>query len=133
MNQALENYYASLAGKKVYFLGAGISHRQLFPLFVQHGAAVTLCDKKSRAELGEYGDELEKLGVGFRLGEDYLAGLDEADIVNRILALGPAVIVLPDQPDDDEKDIETFGSQTSTHLRQQVVERLKVALPLYAE
>lgn len=58
---------------------------------------------------------------------------DEADIVNRILALGPAVIVLPDQPDDDEKDIETFGSQTSTHLRQQVVERLKAALTLYAE
>jgi hypothetical protein len=58
---------------------------------------------------------------------------DEADIVNRILALGSSVIVLPDQPEAGEKDIETFGCQQSTHLRQQVIKRLIDALPFYED
>lgn len=106
------------------------SHRAYFHLQltdVRNGrercyASFAAFDKKSyRAHDGSY-----QLMIAYYT-------FDEADIVNRILALGPAVIVLPDQPDDDEKDIETFGSQTSTHLRQQVVERLKAALTLYAE
>ncbi len=83
MNEALRQYYEGLSGKKVFFLGAGISHRQLIRTFAQKGAQVTLCDRKSREQLGEYGDEIAALGVNFRLGESYLEGLEQADIVFR--------------------------------------------------
>lgn len=76
------------------------SHRAYFHLQltdVRNGrercyASFAAFDKKSyRAHDGSY-----QLMIAYYT-------FDEADIVNRILALGPAVIVLPDQPDDDEK------------------------------
>ncbi|MEG1983721.1 MAG: UDP-N-acetylmuramoyl-L-alanine--D-glutamate ligase [Oscillospiraceae bacterium] len=83
MNKALKAYYDSLNGKKVFFLGAGISHRKLIKSFANKGAAVTLCDKKSFGELGALGDELAALGVKFELGDTYLDRLRDADIVFR--------------------------------------------------
>lgn len=58
---------------------------------------------------------------------------DEADVVNRLLALGPDVTVLPDQPDEKEKDIASFGVPAGTRLREQIVERLRAALPFYVD
>lgn len=58
---------------------------------------------------------------------------DEADVVNRLLALGPAVTVLPDQPDEKEKDIASFGVPAGNRLREQIVERLRAALPFYED
>lgn len=83
MNPKAEAYYKSVAEKKVFFLGAGVSHRQLVKIFAQQGAAVTLCDAATREKLGEYADEVEALGVTLRLGPGYLDALREADIVFR--------------------------------------------------
>ena len=83
MTEQLKNYYASLAGKKVYFLGAGISHRALIERFAKLGALVTLCDRKSEQQLGEFGDSCREWGVELQLGEGYLSRLREADIVFR--------------------------------------------------
>lgn len=83
MNERVKNYYASLRGKKVFFLGAGISHRQLIETFCDKGAAVTLCDRKSFGELGAWGEKIRAMGVSFRLGADYLSGLADADVVFR--------------------------------------------------
>ena len=83
MNRALEAYYQGLRGKKVFFLGAGVSHRELIRQFAARGAAVTLCDCKSREQLGAFGDEIEALGVSFVLGAGYLDRLAEADVVFR--------------------------------------------------
>lgn len=79
----IERYYESLRGKKVFFLGAGISHRQLIEKFIEKGALVTLCDKKEFSELGEYGEKIKALGASFILGEGYLSRLGEADTVFR--------------------------------------------------
>ena len=83
MNQALEEYNRQLKGKKVWFLGAGISHRELIRQYAAKGAKVTLCDRKSRSELGEFAEELEALGVSMVLGTGYLDRLTEADVVFR--------------------------------------------------
>ena len=38
-----------IRGKKVAFIGAGVSHKTLIKEFVELGAHVTLCDQKKRA------------------------------------------------------------------------------------
>jgi len=72
-----------LINERIFFLGAGISHKQLMPKFAGLGAKVTLCDQKTRDKFPEYCSELETLGIELRLGDDYLAGLDDADIIFR--------------------------------------------------
>ena len=53
-----EEFYRSIKGKKVAFIGAGVSHRELLKLFAKRGAQVTLCDKKPSVEaFGQLGQE----------------------------------------------------------------------------
>lgn len=83
MTEELKEYYSSLKGKKVFFLGAGISHRDLIRKFAGLGAEVTLCDRKSLDQLGDFGRECEGLGVDLQLGDGYLDRLADADLVFR--------------------------------------------------
>ena len=77
-------YFNSLNGKKVWFLGAGVSHRKLIEMFSSAGAEVTLCDARTKEKFEEgYIDHLSEIGVGLRLGAGYLENLHEADIVFR--------------------------------------------------
>ena len=39
-----------IRGKKVAFIGAGVSHKTLIKEFVELGAQVTLCDQKKSVE-----------------------------------------------------------------------------------
>ena len=44
-----------IQGKKVAFIGAGVSHKRCIEQFVELGAQVTLCNqKKSLDDLGEF-------------------------------------------------------------------------------
>ena len=80
----LEEFYKSLEGKKVAFIGAGISHKGLFGIFAKHNAIITLCDQKENPEaLGDLYTELNQLGVNFSMGENYLDGLKGQDIIMR--------------------------------------------------
>lgn len=81
--KALEKFYNTVSDKKVAFIGAGVNHRDLIPLFVQAGAQVTLCDHKLLEDLGELGEHLMSLGVRLSLGESYLEGLAGQDMVLR--------------------------------------------------
>ena len=83
MTEKLQKFYDSLPGKKVFFLGAGISHKALIEKFAAKGADVTLCDRKSFEELGEFGEKCRQWGVNLILGEEYLSHLKEADLVFR--------------------------------------------------
>ena len=75
---------ALVRGKKVAFIGAGVSHRELIPQFVEMGAQVTLCDRKtSLEEFGETGRMLAGLGISFSLGEGYMDGFAGQDIILR--------------------------------------------------
>ena len=51
-----------IKGKKVAFIGAGVSHKTLIKEFVEMGAHVTLCDqKKSVEDFGDYAATIKEL------------------------------------------------------------------------
>ena len=57
-----------IRGKKVAFIGAGVSHKKLIEEFVGMGAVVTLCDqKKSVEDFGDYADTIRRLGIRLSL------------------------------------------------------------------
>ena len=69
MQQEQQKLAEMIQGKKVAFIGAGVSHKTLIREFVELGAQVTLCDKKQRLEdFGAYADTLRQLGVALSLG-----------------------------------------------------------------
>jgi len=84
MASKAELFFEGLRGKKVAFIGAGVSHRELLPIFARCGAVVTLCDKKqTAADFGPLGEQLTALGARFSLGESYLDGLAGQDMILR--------------------------------------------------
>ncbi|MEG1917982.1 MAG: UDP-N-acetylmuramoyl-L-alanine--D-glutamate ligase [Oscillospiraceae bacterium] len=84
----LQDYFASIRDKTVAVIGMGVSNTPLITALLTAGCAVTVCDKKSRAELGETAAQLEARGATLRLGEDYLRDLD-ADVIFRTPGLHP--------------------------------------------
>ena len=73
-----------IKGKKVAFIGAGVSHKTLIREFVEMGAQVTLCDQKKNVEdFGDYAATIRELGIGLSLGENYLDGFKGQDIIMR--------------------------------------------------
>ena len=82
MQQVYDAMKAYLQGKKVAFIGAGVSHKQCIEQFVEMGAKVTLCDKKPDLEaFGEYADTIRRLGISLSLGENYMEGFKGQDII----------------------------------------------------
>ena len=74
-----------IQGKKVAFIGAGVSHKRCIEQFVELGAQVTLCDqKKSLDDFGDYADTLRRLKVNLSLGEHYTDGFAGQDIINGV-------------------------------------------------
>ncbi|WP_394964920.1 UDP-N-acetylmuramoyl-L-alanine--D-glutamate ligase [Candidatus Allofournierella excrementigallinarum] len=83
MQKDSEALAASLRGKKVAFIGAGVSHKALIGQFCAMGAEVTLCDKKRLEDFGGYAETLQQLGVRLSLGEHYLDGLAGQQVILR--------------------------------------------------
>ena len=87
----MQQYYEPLAsrvrGRKVAFIGAGVSHRELIGQFVEMGAQVTLCDKRTADQMGELAGQLAAKGVALSLGTDYMQGFAGQDMIMRTPAL----------------------------------------------
>lgn len=83
MNYKVEQFYNNLKGKKVAFIGAGVSHKQLIKIFSEKGVVVTLCDKKLLEDFGEYAETLKSLNINLSLGKNYLEGLKNQDLIMR--------------------------------------------------
>ena len=80
----IEQLEKLIQGKKVAFIGAGVSHKRCIEQFVELGAQVTLCDqKKSIEDFGDYADTLRRLNVALSLGEHYTDGFSGQDIIMR--------------------------------------------------
>ena len=58
-----EAFFAEMKNKKVALIGTGVSHIDLIGLLLKKNIDVTVCDKKTRAEMGELADKLEKDGA----------------------------------------------------------------------
>ncbi len=80
MTDKIKSFKEYINGKEITVIGIGISNTPLIRFLLKHGAIVTACDKKTKAELGEIADELISLGVTLNLGQDYLKNI-AADIV----------------------------------------------------
>ena len=82
MCEKLKRYYKNMKGKKIAFCGIGRSNLPLIYKYLELGASVTACDRRSKEQLKGVAEELEKAGISLSLGEEYLQNLD-VDIIFR--------------------------------------------------
>lgn len=78
---SVNDFYSKIRGKKVAFIGIGVSHEELIFKFANAGALVTLCDKRNADDIPEK-DKLLAAGITLKTGEGYLDDID-ADMVLR--------------------------------------------------
>ncbi len=78
-----ERFFSSIKNKKVAFIGTGVTNNDTIRLFRKKGIDVTLCDRKTREQVGVLADEFESAGVKLSLGENYLDAIYSCDIVFR--------------------------------------------------
>ena len=86
----IQEYLATLKGKRVAVVGIGISNTPLIKMLLRAGIEVTACDKNSAEDFGGLAEELVSLGAELRLGEGYLSGLDH-DVIFRTPGMRPDV------------------------------------------
>lgn len=82
-------YIKSLHDKKIAVIGAGVSNMPLIETLCRAGHDVTVCDKRTREEMGDEGDSLRKQGAKLELGSGYLEHLDGYDLIFRTPGLLP--------------------------------------------
>lgn len=82
MNTDVNDFFKTINGKKVAFIGIGTSNLPLIKLFAHKGAKVIACDKKDFESLGKNGIKAKEYGAELVLGENYLSDI-QADIVFR--------------------------------------------------
>lgn len=84
MNKKAKEYFDNLKGKKVTFVGMGVANVPCAGFLARLGAEVYACDKRDKEYIGtDICSELEKSGVKFSLGENYLSILPDMDLVFR--------------------------------------------------
>lgn len=81
--QNLNRFFEAMKQSRVAFIGTGVTNGDIIRLFRKKGIDVTLLDRKSAEQLGSAYDELNALGVQFRLGDSYLDTLTDFDVVFR--------------------------------------------------
>ena len=84
----LNDYIQGLKGKRIAVIGVGVSNAPLIRLLLSCGCDVTVCDKRTLADMGMEGLELINMGARLKLGEKYLDGLDH-DVIFRTPGLMP--------------------------------------------
>lgn len=77
-----KQFFQQLNGKKIAMCGIGVSNTPLIYKFLERGARVFACDRRTREQIGAVADELEAKGAELRLGEGYLENL-EVDMIFR--------------------------------------------------
>jgi len=81
----LKEYISAYTGKRVGFVGVGISNIPIIQMFCRYGASVTVRDMKSPDKI--YGiEKLQGLNVNYITGDNYLDNIKED-----LLFLAPAV------------------------------------------
>ncbi|MDD6727823.1 MAG: UDP-N-acetylmuramoyl-L-alanine--D-glutamate ligase [Eubacteriales bacterium] len=84
MNSKAKEYFDSLKGKKIAFVGMGVANVPCAEFMADYGIDVYACDKRDKEYIGlDTCKRLEDKGVTFSLGEKYLDILPEMNIVFR--------------------------------------------------
>ena len=112
-NRRVEQYFAEWKGRKVGFIGIGVSHIETMCLYAKKGAVVSAYDRKSRLAVGEeLCCQLEKAGITLHLGEDYLSHIDD-ELVFRTPGMyfyHPALVALREKGVMIVSEMEVFFS-----------------------
>lgn len=91
MDSKIESFFENIKGKKIAFVGIGVTNAPTAKLFADFGAKVYACDRKDKEYIGnEICKELESSGVEFCLGSTYLDAIPEMDIVFRTPGIMPS-------------------------------------------
>ena len=77
-----KQFFEQIKAKKIAMCGIGVSNTPLILNFLEKGAKVYACDRRSREMIGEIADKLEAAGAELCLGDGYLNDL-EVDIIFR--------------------------------------------------
>ncbi len=77
-----KQFFEQISGKKIAMCGIGVSNTPLIEKFLNMGARVVACDRRTREQIGEIADQLESKGAELRLGLGYLDNL-EVDMIFR--------------------------------------------------
>lgn len=77
------HFFEGWRGKTIAVIGVGVSNSDVIRMLARKGLDVTLCDRKTREQLGELAEEFSALGVKLCLGDGYLDRLSEFDIILR--------------------------------------------------
>lgn len=84
MNSKAKKYFDDLKEKKVAFVGMGVANVPCAEFLAKMGIEVYACDKRDKEYIGtDICAKLEKLGVKFSLGDNYLDILKDVDVVFR--------------------------------------------------
>jgi UDP-N-acetylmuramoylalanine--D-glutamate ligase len=87
MRHSFDEFKNFIKDKDVAVVGIGVSNTPLIRMLVKLGARVTACDKKE--DIGNLGDKLKSLGVKLYLGENYMDGVLECNVIFRTPSLRP--------------------------------------------
>ncbi len=104
-------YIDSLQTKRIAVIGAGVSNQPLIELLCAHGCTVTVCDKRTAADMDELAVQLTEWGALLHLGEDYLEGLEGFDMIFRtpgLLPLNPNLVKAKEAGVEITSEMELF-------------------------
>lgn len=91
MDSKIQNFFDSVKGKKIAFVGIGVTNAPTAKLFADFGASVYACDRKDKEYIGkDICAELENSGVEFCLGDTYLDNLADMDVIFRTPGIMPS-------------------------------------------
>lgn len=77
------------SGKRIAVVGLSVEGRDSVKYFVQHGASVTCCDRRSKETLGDVCRELSEYNVTFAFGKRYLDNLASYTMIVRTPGMSP--------------------------------------------
>lgn len=80
LTEKLKFFLKGIQGKRITVIGIGVSNLPLIKFLAQNGAIVTACDRREEDELADERAQLGKYSITYRLGDNYLDGID-ADII----------------------------------------------------
>ena len=82
------DFFNQLCGKRVAICGIGKNNLPVVLQFLDAGAIVIACDRRTETELGEAAETLRNAGAQLQLGETYLDNLD-VDLILRTPGMKP--------------------------------------------
>ena len=92
INEKLEEFNNYIRYRKVAIIGLGVSNLPLLDYFYEQKAKVTIFDNKEKAEMSkDIIEKIEKYGMSYSFGQNYLSKLQGYDLIMRSPSCLPTI------------------------------------------